>query len=62
MKFILAKKEKMTRIFTADGLAHAGTILITDPITVTQVKTKEGKDAYAAIQVGMGERRTKNIS
>ena len=62
MKFILATKEKMTRIFTADGLAHAGTILITDPVTVTQVKTKEGKDAYAAIQVGMGERRTKNIS
>lgn len=62
MKFILAKKEKMTRIFTADGLAHAGTILVTDPITVTQVKTKEGKDAYAAIQVGQGERRTKNIS
>ncbi|MCR4276352.1 MAG: 50S ribosomal protein L3 [Candidatus Parcubacteria bacterium] len=62
MKFILATKEKMTRIFTADGLAHAGTILITDPITVTQVKTKEGKDAYAAIQVGQGTRRTKNIS
>lgn len=62
MKFILATKEKMTRIFTADGLAHAGTILVTDPVTVTQVKTKEGKDAYAAIQVGMGERRTKNIS
>ncbi|MFA5997839.1 MAG: 50S ribosomal protein L3 [Candidatus Paceibacterota bacterium] len=62
MKFILAKKEKMTRIFTADGLAHAGTILVTDPITVTQVKTKDGKDAYAAIQVGQGVRKTKNIS
>ncbi|MDD2657573.1 MAG: hypothetical protein PHD04_02845, partial [Candidatus Pacebacteria bacterium] len=62
MKFILATKEKMTRIYTADGLAHAGTILITDPITVTQVKTKEGKDAYSAIQVGQGVRRTKNIS
>jgi large subunit ribosomal protein L3 len=62
MKFILAKKEKMTRIFADDGRAYAGTILLTDPITVTQVKTKEGKDAYAAIQVGMGERRTKNIS
>ncbi len=62
MKFILAKKEKMTRIFGTDGRAYAGTILLTDPVTVTQVKTKEGKDAYAAIQVGMGERRTKNIS
>ncbi len=62
MKFILAKKEKMTRIFTDDGRAYAGTILITDPVTVTQVKTKDGKDAYAAVQLGMGERRTKNIS
>src|SRR3989344_9051952 len=62
MKFILAKKEKMTRIFTADGLAHAGTILLAEPITVTQVKTAEGKDAYSAIQVGVGERKTKNIS
>lgn len=62
MKFILAKKEKMTRIFTADGLAHAGTILLAEPITVTQVKTADGKDKYSAIQVGVGERKTKNIS
>lgn len=62
MKFILAKKEKMTRIFTADGLAHAGTILLADPITVTQVKTADGKDKYSAIQIGVGERKVKNIS
>ena len=52
----------MTRVFGEDGRARAGTILIADPITVTQVKTKEGKDAYSAIQVGVGVRRTKNIS
>ncbi len=62
MKFILAKKEAMTRIFGEDGFAHAGTILKVDPVTVTQVKTKEGKDAYSAIQVGQGTRRPKNIS
>ena len=62
MKFILATKEKMTRIFTDDGRAYAGTILATDPVTVTQVKTKEGKDGYAAIQVGQGSRKVKNIS
>ncbi|MFA6519269.1 MAG: 50S ribosomal protein L3 [Candidatus Paceibacterota bacterium] len=62
MKFILAKKEKMTRIFTADGLAHAGTVLLAEPITVTQVKMADGKDKYSAVQVGQGERRTKNIS
>ena len=62
MKFILAKKEGMTRIFGDDGRAYAGTILTADPVTVTQVKTKDGKDAYSAVQVGVGVRKTKNIS
>lgn len=62
MKFILAKKEGMTRVFAEDGRARAATVLKADPVTVTQVKTKEGKDAYSAIQVGTGVRRTKNIS
>ncbi|KKW45744.1 MAG: 50S ribosomal protein L3 [Parcubacteria group bacterium GW2011_GWB1_57_6] len=61
MKFILAKKEGMTRVFGEDGRARAGTILTADPVTVTQVKTKDGKDAYAAIQVGTGVRRPKNV-
>lgn len=62
MKFILATKEKMTRVFTDDGRAYAGTILVTDPITVTAIKTKDGKDGYSAIQVGHGARKEKNIS
>lgn len=62
MKFILATKEGMTRVFGEDGHARAGTILTADPVTVTQVKTKDGKDAYAAVQVGVGIRKTKNIS
>ena len=62
MKFILAKKEKMTRIFAEDGYAYAGTILSASPMTVTQVKTKDGKDAYTAVQVGTGVRKIKNIS
>jgi len=62
MKFILAKKEGMTRLFGEDGRARAGTILVANPVTVTAVKTKEGKDGYSAVQVGMGVRKTKNIS
>ena len=62
MKFILAKKEGMTRIFGENGHARAGTILVADPVVVTQVKTKDGKDGYAAIQIGGGVRKTKNIS
>ncbi|MBU6388367.1 50S ribosomal protein L3 [Patescibacteria group bacterium] len=62
MKFILATKEGMTRVFGEDGRARAGTILLADSVTVTQVKAKDGKDGYSAIQLGQGARRTKNIS
>ncbi|MBI2409825.1 50S ribosomal protein L3 [Candidatus Kaiserbacteria bacterium] len=62
MKFILAKKESMTRLFGEDGRARAGTLLKVDPVVVTQVKTAEGKDGYAAVQLGIGKRKTKNIS
>jgi len=62
MKFILATKENMTRVFADDGRAYAGTILNVAPMTVTQVKTEAGKDAYDAVQLGTGSRKTKNIS
>lgn len=62
MKFILATKEKMTRVFADDGRAYAATVLAAEPVIVTQVKTKEGGDGYAAVQVGAGERRAKNVS
>ncbi len=62
MKFILAKKEGMTRIFGEDGHARAATLLKTDGVTVTQVKEKSGEDGYNAVQVGFGTRKTKNIS
>lgn len=62
MKFTLATKENMIRVFMDDGRAYAGTVLNMQPVTVTQVKSVEGKDGYAAVQVGMGTRKTKNIS
>jgi large subunit ribosomal protein L3 len=61
MKFILAKKEGMARVFAKDGYARAGTILAADSVVVTQVKTKNGKDKYAAVQVGFGSRKIKNV-
>src|SRR3989344_4009758 len=62
MKFILARKVEMTRIFGEDGRVRAATILSATPVTVTQVKTAEGKDGYQAIQVATGERKAKNVS
>ncbi|HEX7651656.1 MAG TPA: 50S ribosomal protein L3 [Candidatus Paceibacterota bacterium] len=62
MKFLLARKERMTQIFTDDGRAVAGTVLSATPSVVTQVKTRDGKDGYNAVQVGFGERKAKNLS
>lgn len=62
MKFILATKENMVRVFADDGRAYAGTVLNVSPVTVTQVKSASAADGYAAVQVGMGTRKTKNVS
>ena len=62
MKFILAKKGDMTRVFGEDGRARAATVLKTDGVTVTQVKTADGADKYSAVQVGFGSRKAKNVS
>lgn len=62
MKFTLATKEHMIRIFADDGRAYAGTILSVAPATVTQVKSADGKDGYGAVQIGTGTRKVKNIS
>ncbi|HVW82374.1 MAG TPA: 50S ribosomal protein L3 [Candidatus Paceibacterota bacterium] len=62
MKFILARKIEMTRVFGEDGRAHAGTVLAAAPVVVTQVKTAAGADKYDAVQVGEGSRKAKNVS
>jgi len=43
----------MTRVFDADGTAHAVTVLEAGPCTVTQVKTTD-TDGYTAVQLGFG--------
>ncbi|MES2225597.1 MAG: 50S ribosomal protein L3 [Patescibacteria group bacterium] len=62
MKFILAKKDRMTQIFTEDGRVWAGTVLKTGPLTVTQVKTADGKDGYNAVQVGFTDQKPGRLS
>lgn len=62
MKFLLARKERMTQIFDAEGRVHAGTLLKTSPLSVTQVKTKEGKDGYAAVQVGFDAQKPSRLA
>ncbi len=61
MKFILARKGRMTQIFQEDGRVAAGTVLKVGPVTVTQVKTPE-TDGYSAVQVGFGTQKVERLS
>ena len=60
-KFILGTKGKMTQVFDESGVVQPATIVYAAPLTVTQVKTTE-RDGYAAVQVGAGTRKEKNLS
>jgi large subunit ribosomal protein L3 len=62
MKFLLATKSHMTQLFDEQGRVWAGTVLKTGPITVTQVKTADGKDGYSAVQVGFGNQKPERLS
>lgn len=62
MKFLLATKSHMTQLFDEQGQVWAGTVLKTSPLTVTQVKTADGKDGYSAVQVGFGTQKAERLS
>lgn len=62
MKFILATKDRMTQIFDAEGRVHAGTILKAGPMTVTQVKSKDTKDGYDAVQFGFMPKKAERVN
>lgn len=50
----------MTQIFDKEGNVIPVTLVRALPNTVVQVRTKD-KDGYSAVQMGMGERKEKNI-
>ena len=49
---LIGRKVKMGNIFKADGARVPVTFLELIPLTVTQIKTGDGRDGYSAIQVG----------
>lgn len=51
----------MTQLFDESGRAFAVTLLKTEPLVVTQIKTKP-KDNTDSIQVGFAEKKAKNLS
>ena len=61
MAGLIAKKIGMTSIFDESGKNVACTIIEAGPCIVTQLKTFE-KDGYKAVQLGFGQKKTKNIN
>lgn len=59
-KFILGEKIAMSQIFDGKGNVVPVTLVSVLPNTVVQVRSKE-KDGYAAVQLGLGEKKLKNI-
>lgn len=47
----------MTQYFADSGEVFPVTVIQATPMTVTQVKSKEGSDKYSAVQVGIGKRK-----
>ncbi|MEC7463334.1 MAG: 50S ribosomal protein L3 [Pseudomonadota bacterium] len=58
---LIAQKMGMTRIFTDGGEHVPVTVLKVDDCQVIDVRTPE-KNGYAAVQVGAGAAKTKNVS
>ncbi len=61
MKFILGTKERMTQVFSKDGVMQAGTILRVVPHTVTQMRVKD-KDGYEAVQIATVETKKQRLN
>jgi large subunit ribosomal protein L3 len=62
MSGIIGKKVGMTSVFDDDGTNVPVTVVEAEPNIVTQVKTADGPDGYDAVQLGVGEAKTKRTS
>ena len=61
LKFI-GKKVGMTQLFDQNGQWVPCTVIHAEPNVVTQIKHKDGRDGYNAVQLGKKARRKKNIA
>lgn len=59
---LLAIKVGMTQIFNADNKVVPVTVLDLSGNTVVRVKTKDSKDGYNAVQIGLGEQKEERLS
>ena len=58
---VIGEKLGMTQVYDAEGLVIPVTVIKVEPLTVTQIKTKE-TDGYNAIQVGTVSAKEKHLT
>ncbi len=58
---LIARKLGMSRVFNEDGSSTPVTLLHLDAVRVVAQRTEE-KDGYAALQIGFGTAKAKNVS
>src|SRR5690348_6136212 len=58
---LIARKLGMSRVFTNEGTHIPVTVLQVDNCQVVAVRTKD-RDGYSAVQLGVGNAKTKNVS
>ena len=61
MKGLIGKKVGMTQVYDESGVLIPVTVIEAGPCVVTAVKTEE-RDGYAAVQLGFGSRKAKNVT
>src|SRR5688572_10324564 len=61
LKGIVGTKIGMTRVFTSESRMVPVTVIASEGVIVTQVKTKQ-TDGYDAVQVGFGDVVVKNVN
>jgi len=62
MPGLIGKKIGMTSIYSAAGKMVPCTVIEVGPCVVTQIKTKDGKDGYDAVQLGFVEKKEKHTT
>ena len=62
MSGMIGKKLGMTSVFDERGNSVPCTVIELGPNVVTQVKTDDSKDGYAAVQLGFGEKKEKRTT
>ncbi len=59
---LLGKKLGHTRVYDAVGNAVSVTVVLAGPNRVLQIKSKEGKDGYNAVQLGFDDQKESRLS